>query len=143
MICHIFDTWWFEYALFTWLDKIRININILAILTNCALWVEFYLAMQNEAINHEKFLKGGMCNIYIPIDIYFSKYNLHGRDQKKKRIAPYYLTIRQKQSNLNANDLRFLLSTYRLDFVYLFNYYLDCIASTKYTIWCHFASIIS
>ena len=29
--------------------------------------MEFYLAMQNEAINHEKFLKGGMCNIYIYI----------------------------------------------------------------------------
>ena len=65
LICHIFDTWWFEYALFTWLDKIRININILAILTNCALWMECYLAMQNEAIDHEKFLKGGMCNIYL------------------------------------------------------------------------------
>ena len=68
--------------------------------------MEFYLAMQNEAIDHEKFLKGGMCNIYmykytachiytyIQIDIYFSKYNLHGRDQKKKRIPPYYLMIR-------------------------------------------------
>ena len=73
--------------------------------------MECYLAMQNEAIDHEKFLKEGMCNIYTQIDIFFNKYNLHGRDQKKKRIAPYYLTIRQKQSNLNANDLRFLLST--------------------------------
>ena len=131
--CHIFDTWWFEYALFTWLDKIRININILAILTNCALWMKFYLAMQNEAIAHEKLIKSGMCkNIYTQFDICFNKYNLHRRDQKKKKIAPRYLMIRLKQSNLYANDLSFLLSTYRLGFIYLFNYYVGCIASTKY-----------
>ena len=133
MICHIFDTWWFEYALFTWLDKIRININILAILTNCALWMECYLAMQNEAIDHEKLLKGGMCKKYKhPNWHFFNKYNLHRRDQKKKKIAPRYLMIRLKQSNLYANDLSFLLSTYRLGFVYLFNYYVGWIASTKY-----------
>ena len=38
---------------------------MLAILTNCALWMEFYLAMQNEAIDHEKLLKGGMCKKHI------------------------------------------------------------------------------
>ena len=47
--------------------------------------MECYLAMQNEAIDHEKSLKGGMCNIYIYPKLTFISANIFGMDEIKRK----------------------------------------------------------